>query len=330
MRKALVVGINHYDNKDYQDLNGCHYDAERMYDVLSYHEKVNDDKERNFQVNLLKAHSDKNDKKITRRLLQQKISELFNDDHSEVALFFFSGHGYENSLGGYLVTQDAYAFEEGVSVNDVLIYANNSKVKDIIIILDCCYAGQMGSFPILESGTAILRKGITILTSSGPNQFSYEVGRQGGRFTTILINALEGGSTDILGNVKASHLYEHADDLLGPWDQRPSLKANVAKEVIIRKTQPKVPQHILANIPNLFTKPGTRCRLDKRHLLRKDEEGHDPEKALEMEHLEILFKRGLIEPQEAKTLTEAAQKETGCMLSGVGKFYWQMVFNGRI
>lgn len=132
--------------------------------------------------------------------------------------FFISQVGYENSLGGYLVTQDAAAYEKGVSVNDILIYANNSKIRDIVIILDCCYSGQIGSIAVLDSGTAILRKGITILTSSGAHQVSLERERQGGIFTTILANALRGGASDILGNVKTTHLYEHVDDLLGPWD----------------------------------------------------------------------------------------------------------------
>jgi hypothetical protein len=54
---------------------------------------------------------------------------------------FNSGHGFINSLGDYIVTTDFEKYDEGVSMDDILKFANLSKAKDKIIILDCCHSG---------------------------------------------------------------------------------------------------------------------------------------------------------------------------------------------
>ena len=68
----------------------------------------------------------------TKSKLKTMIVELFSGDN-DTALLYFSGHGFLNELGGYLVTPDHAKYDEGISMNEILILANNSKSKDKII-----------------------------------------------------------------------------------------------------------------------------------------------------------------------------------------------------
>jgi len=112
MRRALCVGIDQYR---IEPLTGCVNDAERMKAVL---EKHHDDSP-NFDCKALKAPLGLRDDLVTRVILREHIQRLFKDP-ADVALFHFSGHGTVNDLGGFLVTQDASRYDEGVAMNDLL------------------------------------------------------------------------------------------------------------------------------------------------------------------------------------------------------------------
>lgn len=90
MRRALLIGINDYDNSP---LNGCVNDAEKMANILATHEN----EERNFDCQLYVSDHD-DDERINKRELKTKICELF-EQPADVALLYFSGHGSLDSLG---------------------------------------------------------------------------------------------------------------------------------------------------------------------------------------------------------------------------------------
>lgn len=91
MRKALVVGIDNYAQCP---LNGCCNDADAVAKIL----ESNADGSPNFSVKLEKNVSSKAN-------LRQLIEECFSGD-ADIALFYYSGHGHIDSVGGYLVTPD--------------------------------------------------------------------------------------------------------------------------------------------------------------------------------------------------------------------------------
>jgi len=93
MRKALVVGIDHYENVS--PLYGCVNDAHSVKAALERH----GDGSVNFGVKLLAGNSAS--QPVNRKELRDAIQELFKDD-SEIALLFFAGHGYVESTGGIL------------------------------------------------------------------------------------------------------------------------------------------------------------------------------------------------------------------------------------
>ena len=120
MRKALVVGIDYYENIN--PLKGCVNDAHSIKDVL----ERNDDGTKNFEVKCLTAISPTDD--VTKRGLKEQIIELFKDNNDEVALFYFSGHGHLEETGGYLVTSDTKDGDDGLPMIEILTIANKSRI----------------------------------------------------------------------------------------------------------------------------------------------------------------------------------------------------------
>jgi len=80
MRKALIIGINHYSSGS--DLYGCVNDA---YSVKSILER-NSDGSVNFDCKLITASSSR--ESIERGELKDAVQELFSSK-TEIALFYF-------------------------------------------------------------------------------------------------------------------------------------------------------------------------------------------------------------------------------------------------
>src|SRR5262245_55981482 len=106
MRKALVVGINYYQNSS--PLYGCVDDAHAVKALL----ETNADGSVNFDVKLLTGTGPTD--VIKRSELKDSIAELFATDE-EIALLYFAGHGHIEPTGGYLLATDSSRGDEGVS-----------------------------------------------------------------------------------------------------------------------------------------------------------------------------------------------------------------------
>lgn len=317
-RKALVVGINHYDH--YPPLTGCIKDAKRIGELLKWH-GLTGDAQPNFHTRLLLS-GDYPDKKITRTRLRKEVEAFFDFEQgkADVALFYFSGHGYENSLGGYLVTQDARAYEEGFSVNDLLILANNSGIGEIVILLDCCHAGNAGDFPMLRNGVTILRKGLTIMTSSQSDKEALELEGIGGVFTDVLVKGLQGLSADLLGNVKLHTLFDQAHHMLSFYNQIPTLKCNTENSLVLRLTPPKIRREDLRLLTQFFLNVRHVFRIERMHL--GEDETNDEEVK---EHLRLFFQHGLLQSADGDGLPIEGFLKGPLALTVLGQFYWEMV-----
>ena len=237
MRKALIVGINNYATSP---LKGCINDATELASIV----KTDGDGSPNFDV-LLKTDVP------TKSALKTLIVDLFNGD-SDTALLYFSGHGFVNEIGGYIVTPDHKKYDEGVSMDEILLMANNSKAKNKVIILDCCHSGAMGS-PQLTGGTANLSEGISILTASRVSEAAVEVNGHG-IFTNLLLDALRGGAADLRGHITPGSVYAFIDQALGAWQQRPVFKTNITRFTSLRKITPQVPLDVLRKLVDYFSK----------------------------------------------------------------------------
>src|SRR5260370_12713946 len=180
---------------------------------------------------------------------------------AEVALFHFSGHGTVNNLDGYLVTQDAKKYDEGVGMGEVLKLANDSKADEVVILLDCCFSGNLGNPPAIDNSKAFLREGISILTAGRGDQPSVETGG-GGVFTSLVVDALDGGAADLLGAVSAPAIYAYVESALGAWSQRPLFKAHLSRVLVLRCCAPPVDRSLLRQLPTLFPLPSHDFPLD--------------------------------------------------------------------
>lgn len=315
MRRALIIGIDEYRSAP---LQGCVNDANRLEQVLSRHH----DNRLNFDCELLTSPP----KNITRGILRRAISNLFLHS-AEVAFLHFSGHGTISGLGGYLVTPDAEEFDVGVSMTEILGMANDSPVAEIFITLDCCHSGAFGVVPQLSNEKAILAEGVSVITASRAGQESVEEGG-GGLFTTLLVEALEGGAAGILGDVTAAGIYAYVDNALGAWDQRPLFKSNVSKFIRIRDAAPKIDLGILQKLEQIFPLPAEDFQLGPEY--EPEVEPHDSDKELLFQNLIKLRHAGLVEPIGEEHMYHAAMNSKCCRLTNLGRYYWRLVHEKKI
>lgn len=324
MRKALVVGCSYYAN--IKGLFGCVDDA---YSVKSALER-NSNGTINFDVHLLSATGPTD--QVTRAELKSKISDLFSGN-SDIALFYFAGHGYSTKTGTYLCTSDTRLGDDGVALSDILTLANDSKAKNKVIILDSCHSGSAGGTPS-EPEKADLSEGLTILTASTAEQYAVEENGKG-VFTTLLVDALNGAAGNLVGAVTPGSVYAHIDQSLGPWEQRPVFKTNVKSFVSLREVQAPIAIGDLRRITEFFPEPGFSFKLNpsfepERAKIEDGIEAPDPENTRIFGILQKYNRVNLVVPVDAPHMYHAAMENKSCRLTVLGEHYRQLVARNRI
>ena len=251
MRKALIVGINYYEHCS--PLYGCVDDAHAVQAVLTR----NSDGTVNFDCKMLTGTGPTD--LVKRSLLKDHVEELFKTQ-ADIALFYFAGHGYIEATGGYLLTTDSRRGDDGLSLTDIIVMANNSPARNKVIILDSCHSGIAGTSPA-TGNLAGLSEGLTILTASAADQYATEENGRG-VFTTLLVDALHGGAANLTGDITPGSVYAHVDQSLGAWEQRPIFKTNVRQFVSLRKVNPSISLDDLRRITEFFPQSGYEYKLD--------------------------------------------------------------------
>jgi hypothetical protein len=318
LRRALVVGIDDYP---FGPLAGCVADAEAVAALLDRHE----DGTKNFDVRKLTGPPEV----ITRSTLREAITELFGQS-AEVALFYFAGHGSENDLGGYLVTYDADAYDEGVPMADVITLANKSVVSESLIIVDCCHSGHLGNDPIGPrdaNARAEMAEGVSILTGSRSTEPAIEVAGRG-VFTTLLCSALDGGAADVLGEIKIAAVYSYIDESLSSWQQRPLFKSHVSSQLSLRKSDPSVALVGLRRIVNLFPAQESQLTLDP--SFERTHEAADPANVTVFDLLAAYRNARLVVVTTHDHLYFAALESGAVELTPLGRHYWRLVKEDRL
>lgn len=320
MRKALIVGIDYYDRIG--SLNGAVTDAHTVKAVLERHA----DGTLNFQQPKLMTSTGPGDT-VTRTELREAVEELFRDD-AEISLFYFSGHGYIDGAGGYLCASDSADGHDGLSLFDVMTFANGSPAKNKVIILDSCHSGIAGGNPV-SAQVAEIKEGVTILTASTAEQYAMETGGSG-VFTSLLVDALSGAAANLVGDVTPGSVYAHIDQSLGNWAQRPVFKTNVKKFVSLREAKAPIELVQLQKLTVLFAEPTTQLQLDPSYEPeRSGDEGSvpppDPANNADFAVLQALVKVNLVRPVDAPHMWHAAMESKACELTVLGQHYWKLV-----
>ncbi len=257
LRRGLVVGINTYEHS--RTLTGCVADAEAMSKVLRRHS----DQEKNFECHVWLDKTEDN-KPITSLELTRACRELFADVRDDV-VFYFSGHGVLTEHGGYLCTSDATRDDWGVSMDVIMRMASASKARDILMILDCCHAGDIANPGLLAANgqdpLTLLRENVTVIAASLSRQSAVETNGRGA-FTTAVVDALEGGAADMLGWVTAPSIYAYVERRFGAFEQRPVYKSYATGVRVVRKCPPAIEREKLFRLVDLFETQTFKYQLD--------------------------------------------------------------------
>lgn len=322
MRKALIVGIDEYKSCP---LKYCCNDAKAVSSILTKHA----DGSPNFETHLSLNISTKSD-------LLSKIDNCFSGD-SDIALFYYAGHGIVDSVGGYLVTPDFTQYDYGVSLQEILTIVNKSKCKNRIVILDSCYSGAMGAIDCSTQNTTVINEGVTILTSTRLSEEAIEEHGHG-IFTSLLLEALQGSAADITGNISPASIYSYIDKALGPWNQRPVFKTNATRFVSLRNTKPQVDLSIIRKLCTYFNNEDSKFNLDPsfeptnsnnvaHKVIKPYANKTNTQIFSDLQKLEGI---GIVVPINEEHMYFAAMNSESCVLTSIGKQYWRLVKKGYI
>lgn len=316
MRKALIVGIDNYHSL--ATLDCCVNDAMKMQELL----EVNDDGTTNFDIKTLI------DDEATTLALEEEIANLFDDEDVEIGLFYFSGHGIKENKCTYLLTVDGSKRSLGVSLEHLMNQVNSAKCKYKIVILDCCSSGAIGKNALFANNMFSCGEGVVIMTSCKDSSKALDENGHG-VFTGLIINALDGYASDILGNVSILTMYHYVASCLGAWKQRPTLKCNISPDLLIRKAEPLIPLKTLKNGLKLFESEDDVIELDA--TFYNFTKGFDPVSIKPVKENEKKFNL-LLQLEQARLLRHThsslfitAKNGGQVSLSKDGKYYWSLV-----
>ncbi|MEH2109822.1 nSTAND1 domain-containing NTPase [Nostoc sp.] len=196
-RDALVVGINTYDRL--KCLNAPAADGEAIAQILQQYGE--------FRVTRLPAVKDKENQtirigkqtKVSLTQLERAIVQLFKPDGKppDTALLYFSGHGLRKNLGiqeGFLATSEVNpdAGNWGLSLQWLRRLLQESEVKQQIVILDCCYSGEVLNFAEADPGDRGKGRDRCFIAASRGFEVAFEdINSQHSVLTAALLKGLE-------------------------------------------------------------------------------------------------------------------------------------------
>lgn len=194
-RCAVLVGVNEYEDPTYGQLQVCVKDTEAIHKLLISAE---------FDPDYTYLIIDNGDERPTRAHILDTLQRIANDtEYNDLLLFYYSGHGEEDSGESYLVARDgrqSVLKDTAVSVTRVKEIMKGAQARAKVVILDACHSGAnidgKGAKPMSE---AFIRRvfeeaeGFFILASCKQGERSYEWrARERSVFTHFLLEALEG------------------------------------------------------------------------------------------------------------------------------------------
>jgi Caspase domain len=315
MKRALLIGIDHYDRFD--SLSGCVNDANALEALL----RRNDDNSPNFDCQKRTSATGG----VTRDVLLGDLDALL-DAAADVALLYFAGHGAGSGTDVALVTQDGTQATPGIAFAEILARVAVSSVREVILIVDSCFSGAAGRIPQLAASASALRDGVSLLAASRSDQVAAETDR--GRFSAFLAGALDGGAADVVGRVTIAGVYSYLDESFGAWDQRPAFKANVDRLHELRRCRPAVPLPELRQLSELFPRADHLLPLDPSY--EPSSEPRDPEHERVFSTLQKYRAAKLLEPVDAEHMYFAAMESKACRLTPLGRHYRDVAEDGRL
>jgi len=307
------VGNDKYQN--FSDLSGCINDVNALMPLLAR----NYDSSPNFECQV--------GSNLTRDELIGAVDRLLAPG-AESGMLFFAGHGGPSPDDVVLVSNDGTAGTPGLAFSEVLAKIVQSELREIVVILDCCFSGGAGGVPALASNAASIRPGLSILAASRSDQASAETTAARGLFSTYVEGALGGGASDTLGKVDLGGLYAYVSESFGAWDQRPTFKTNIERPQELRICEPAIHSTQLREILELFGNDAEVFALDSTYESTVAPSNPDHERIFAL--LQNARASRLVEPVAEDHLYFAAMNSTGCRLTPLGRHYHHVHADGRL
>jgi hypothetical protein len=232
-RRALVVGVNAYQDQAIPSLSGAVNDAKELRQRLV---EFGDFQIPNEHFLL--------DEMATADNVRQALSDLlWRAEEADVVLIYFSGHGltdkYDNAFIAPHDVRRASPLVRGIRMRDIreLMLAAKNK-QSILLLLDCCYSGVAaegeravgGESPFsvvadalqIDAGSDV-SAGKIVFASSGEDQLSREISetthRLGnipphyhGAFTFEVLEGLDGGAAKDASGVSIDSLISYVNN----------------------------------------------------------------------------------------------------------------------
>lgn len=240
-QRALVIGVDRYEDAALKDLNFAKTDAGKMISTLKNVGKSG---------RLFDAIRGLKDRHATADTILEETRKLLQDmQKGDHAVFFFAGHGLRDSKGEfYLGTPDAdpqNLENTALSWERIARLISKSDAR-VTIFLDACHSGAASSGSFASNDGAVgkiasIAPNITVLAASKGREVSQELSSlQGGVFTHAVQNVLDvkRGTFDKNGNgaIEASELYlgvksqviARPDHVQTPWITRSQLVGDYA------------------------------------------------------------------------------------------------------
>src|SRR3990172_1317041 len=236
-KDALVIGINNYNNP-FKKLNAPANDAEDIRKLLKQYGKFNVLTPMPMGLNDNNEPCIKKDGIVTTNMLENAIGKLFNPKGSnipEMALLFFSGHGLRKEKSGitegFLAASDTNKSGNwGVSLDWLRKLLCQSPVRQQVILLDCCYSGEILNFeednPGLHGKDKVFR---CFIAASREFEEAFEISGKHGLLSSVLIEALK---KRINGFVTNHYLIDFINEKFRGSIQKP-IFYNSSDEIII-------------------------------------------------------------------------------------------------
>lgn len=215
-KKALVIGIDQYDDARFSELPYAKKDAEEVYRVL-HHPDIGV-----FLKDDVFLFTSKENFKVTKSAVEQKLEEIFMEaKKDDTVLVYFAGHGkLDKTFTLRLAAQDTKfdnLVSTSINLETVRSIVANSDCKRAVFIIDSCYSGAAGLSArgpeaVANSLERISGEGTILISASQAFQEALEKDDiKQGIFTNFFVKGLEEEeiNCDKDGYISVDQIYEY-------------------------------------------------------------------------------------------------------------------------
>ena len=212
-KAALLIAVGEYQS-DFESLAAAENDLRAMQRVLHLPDAGG------FAADAVKPLVNPDPQKM-----REALEGLFiNRRKDDLLVLYFSGHGVTDDRGNFYLASTATQRDRlratSVSAKFILDLMEESRSKQQVVILDCCFSGAFAKGMTAKGkpvnlGSQLGGQGRAVLTSSSATEYSFEQKDADlSIYTRYLVEGLETGAADLNGDgwIAVDELYEFTRD----------------------------------------------------------------------------------------------------------------------